>query len=279
MWAAKYMPEWKINKKDVLDFKKPNPLPYSYQTIIRPFPNAVRARLSCETFSSFPTSFYPESNLLPSGCSCGCGWKKSDEKFCQGIYFGQTFRKHVNVYYRRCLRNLCSWHYDGQSDGIFNYSGNTLMSYTLLQDLEVSCIKNAMTWKGFTNRMQDLYNKIFCDQEKKMPFVSEPTLGLVCCNFSFPNFSLLWQLLQIAKAYFEKLEAYEVPCIVCGVFPERIIVDASGIHQNTQNSASDKALQNKRRASDSTQHTSQSLKQYQSWQSNRQWSASRHNTI
>lgn len=180
IWASTNMPNWKVDKSDLSNFKKPNLLPYSFQQIIKPFPNSVRARLSGETYENCPTLFFTEPHLLPDCCSCGGGWKKADEVFCKGFYYTQMFRKAVIVHYRRCIRNSCSWHYDGQGDGIFNYSGSTLMSYTLLQDLEVSCIKNAMTWKAFANRMKDLYNKIFCDQEEKMPFVSEPTLGQVC---------------------------------------------------------------------------------------------------
>lgn len=105
------------------------------------------------------------------------------------------------------------------------------MLYTLLQDLEVSCVKNAMTWKGFVNRMQDLYSKIFCKLEEKMPFISEPTLGQVMFILVFYVVLLCFDnciVNQIVKAYLGKIQDNKMPCIVCGVWPTKLLVDATG---------------------------------------------------
>ncbi len=174
------MPEWKIDSTNLSDVKAVSALPYSHRMIVKPYPNATRTYMASETYDNSPRFYHPEPNLLPTTCNCGCGWKKQDEIFCKGTYYAATFKKNVLVYFRRCLKNACSWHYDGQEQGVFNFSGHTLVSYIILQDFEVSCVKNAMSWSAFREKVKDLYNEIYSMTEDEMTFMSEPTLVQVC---------------------------------------------------------------------------------------------------
>ncbi len=57
--------------------------------------------------------------------------------------------------------NKCAWHFDGQSVGVFNYSGETLVSYTLLQEFFNCSVKNAMSWAGFLHKINAMYSDVY----------------------------------------------------------------------------------------------------------------------
>jgi len=173
-WVEKYLPNWKPEEKK----RSPtvsSSLPLSKRRIDLKISDEVRDKLTTENSSNSPKEYYPEANILPTLCTCGGKWKKDDERFCDGVYYALTFKQSAVVYYRRCIAEKCEFHYDGQADGVFNYSGETLVSYALLYDYTKSCIEGATTWSAFVSRIQYMYNEVYCNSALKMDFMSIPT--------------------------------------------------------------------------------------------------------
>lgn len=157
--------------------------PLSHLPIQQQLSDCVRVRLRLETEDTCPTEFSTEEHLLPEKCKCGEPWKKYPEFFRCGTYFGLTFKKRVIVNCRRCVNNKCTAHFDGQEQGVFNYSGETLVSYSLLKDYHNCCIKGGMSWSAYVEKMTSMYNEVYCEQNKEMAFLSNPTFVKVLSVF------------------------------------------------------------------------------------------------
>ena len=154
-------------------------LPLSFVPIRLQLPDAVREILQAETEANCPSVFHPEVELLPATCACGEKWKQHDEQYSVGTYYTPTFTKRVLVYCRKCVNNKCLHHFDGQSTGTFNYSGETLISYSLLRNAFNCCVRNGMSWSGYIGKITSMYNDIYSMNDCKMPFLSGATFSKV----------------------------------------------------------------------------------------------------
>lgn len=141
--------------------------------------DSVRAKLAAETKDSLPKVFIPDTSTAPSHCSCGLEWGP-EEKFCDGYLYYSRGRILGKVFYRRCVNFKCELHYDGAQDGIFNYSGQTLVSYTLLLDYFAGLKTGKMTWSAFVAQKNYLYNNAYCGDKVECPFMDARTWQNVC---------------------------------------------------------------------------------------------------
>lgn len=162
-----------------------NRFPLSHKPIPLVLPNNIRVNLQVEKFDTSPLKYVPEPELIPPVCKCGDKWKSYDEEFKVGRYYTLCFVKNVLVYCRKCVNNKCIWHFDGQSCGVFNYSGETLLSYTLLQESFNCCVRNGMSWAGFLDKTNHMYGDVFSMQEDKMHSMSSHTFSNVCSSTLF----------------------------------------------------------------------------------------------
>ncbi len=187
-WIDQNMDDnWKPRKPEPVSMSEsPQTTPLSYTPIQQNLPDSVRSRLSTETEQSTPHEFSPHDHLLPKQCSCGNSWKSYNECYRKGVYYALTFKKNVIVNCRRCVANKCTWHYDGQEEGVFNYSGDILVSYALLKDYHNSCIKGGMTWTSYVEKISNMYNEVYCDQDKQMTFMSNPSFVKASTIISTP---------------------------------------------------------------------------------------------
>lgn len=149
--------------------------PLSCTPITQLIDDSARELLAAETAQTSPITYKPETWLLPPLCKCGERWKDWDEEYAIGTYYALTFKKNVAVYARKCVRNTCIAHFDGQSVGVFNYSGETLVSYALLEDYQNCCVVSGMSWSGYLNKMDKMYNRVYCKTSQQMIFMSQPT--------------------------------------------------------------------------------------------------------
>lgn len=150
-------------------------LPLSYVPIAQELPDSVRELLATETLAACPSEFRPEELLLPGLCKCGETWRKDPELFALGTFYALSFKKVVPVYVKKCIKGICTHHFDGQSAGVFNYSGETLVSYALLQDYHNCCIKANMSWASYVSKISSMYNNTYCSSAEEMSFMSYPT--------------------------------------------------------------------------------------------------------
>lgn len=176
-WTAENMKDWIPPSKPTPASETPKvQFPLSQKTIPSVIPNHVREQLAGELATNTSREYHPEVHLRPNKCECNDEWKDEDEFFCRGTYYAIAFKQSVCVYYRRCVQDICHHHYDGQEDGVFNYSGETMVSYALLHLYVSSCLSSATTWNAFQVSQNTLYNKVFCPIEQQMNFMSLPTL-------------------------------------------------------------------------------------------------------
>lgn len=153
--------------------------PLSYRPIQQILSDSVRKRLMEENYTTFPQELYPEEHLLEETCGCGNKWKNYCEKHANGTYFALTFKKKVQVYVRKCMANTCKRHFDGQEMGIFNYSGETLVSYALIQDYHNTCLKAQISWNAYIEKINSMYNDVYCEVALRQPFMSFRTFSKV----------------------------------------------------------------------------------------------------
>ena len=158
-------------------------LPLSHSAIHLMLPDSVRERFMKEESSTSPCQYEPELFMLPEKCRCGVQWKSYNELYSTGIYYTLTFRKSVAVYVRKCTKSVCFHHFDGQTTGVFNYSGETLVSYALMHDFLNSCITGGMSWSSFINKTNAMYNGVYCKQAMSMPFMSQNTFCKVTASW------------------------------------------------------------------------------------------------
>lgn len=78
-------------------------------------------------------------------------------------------------------------HFDGQGQGVFNYSGETLVSYAVFQDYHNCCVKAGMSWSSFVNKTNSMYNDAYCDSSQQMSFMSYPTFVKVILHVNSVN--------------------------------------------------------------------------------------------
>lgn len=162
--------------------------PLSHKAIPLVVPNKIRANLQTEKPETSPIQYFPEPELLPSNCQCDAKWKNYDEEYKVGRYYTVNFVKNVQVYCRKCVNNKCTWHFDGQSCGIFNYSGETLISYSLLHEFFNCCVRNGMSWSGFLDKTNHMYGDIFSMDDEKMQSMSPNTFSNVSILLIFVIF-------------------------------------------------------------------------------------------
>lgn len=167
--------DWKPKPLNKQGSEPAGVFPLSFSPIAQLICDSTRELLASETEEGSPKVYRPEEFLLPHECRCGEKWKSSDEEFAVGTYYSLTFKKSVVVYVRKCVKNKCVRHFDGQSTGVFNYSGETLVSYALLEDYQNCCVVAGMSWSGYLNKMNNMYNKVYCKTLQTMAFMSQPT--------------------------------------------------------------------------------------------------------
>lgn len=170
---------WKPDIPGASSDKESANLPLSHLAIPLVLPNDVRMHLQAEHVSSPPSEFHPEKHLLPATCSCGAGWRQFDELYREGTYYTVTFVSKAKVFHRRCILNKCAWHFDGQSVGVFNYSGETLVSYTLLREFFNCSVKNSMSWAGFLHKINAMYSEVYSLKESPFSSMSSNTFSKV----------------------------------------------------------------------------------------------------
>lgn len=187
-WADQNMEgDWKPDcPKNTTTDKINSKLPHSYKSVPLVMPNNIRQYLQTEKYETSPLEYRPEQEMLPATCQCGSDWKSYDEPFTTGTYYTTSFVKNVMVYCRNCVNDKCKWHYDGQQNGVFNYSGETLISYTMLHEFFNCCVRNSMSWAGFLNKTNHMYNDIYSLQEEKMQSMSSHTFTKVCTKLYTP---------------------------------------------------------------------------------------------
>lgn len=171
---------WKPDTPGASSDKESGKLPLSHLAIPLDLSDDIRKHLHMEHCSSPPSTFRPEQHLLPATCSCGAGWKQYDEEYCVGSYYTVSFVSRVKVYYRQCCMKKCAWHFDGQSVGVFNYSGETLISYTLLREFFNCSVKNHMSWAGFLHKITSMYTDIYSLADSPFIPMSANTFSKVC---------------------------------------------------------------------------------------------------
>jgi len=161
---------WKPDTPGASSDKEAGNLPLSHLAIPLDLENDIREHLHAEHSSSPPSNFHPEQHLMPVTCGCGAGWKQYDEEYRVGTYYTVSYVSRVKVFYRQCCLNKCAHHFDGQSVGVFNYSGETLVSYTLMREFFNCSVKNGMSWAGFLHKINGMYSEIY--SLKDSPFIS-----------------------------------------------------------------------------------------------------------
>jgi hypothetical protein len=170
---------WKPDIPGASSDKEAATLPLSHLAIPLVLPNDIRNHLRAEHSSSPPSDFHPEQHVLPASCSCGAGWKQYDEEYRVGTYYTVSFVSRAKVFYRRCCLNKCAWHFDGQSVGVFNYSGETLVSYTLLHEFFNCSVKNGMSWAGFLHKINTMYSEVYSLEGSPFTSMSANTFSKV----------------------------------------------------------------------------------------------------
>ena len=184
-WVKENMAStWKPEVPGASLDKEATNLLFSHLAIPLVLSNEIRQHLQSEHSSSPPSEFHPEQHLLPLSCSCGAGWKQYDEEYHVGTYYTISFVSCAKVFYRQCCLNKCAWHFDGQSVGVFNYSGATLVSYTLLQEFFNCSVKNAMSWAGFLHKISTMYSDVYSLEGSPFISMSANTFSKVCCVLS-----------------------------------------------------------------------------------------------
>jgi len=163
--------------------KEPRKLPLSFTSISLNITDDVREQMLNLTPQTAPKALHPEPFLLPEKCTCGSVWKHEDQLFRDGFLFTTRFKSAVKVYYRKCVKDQCEWHYDGQSDGIFNYSGETLVSYELMWDYIANCTFGHMPCNTYVTTLDHKYNKVYHAAGQRMDFVQTGTFSKVTENF------------------------------------------------------------------------------------------------
>lgn len=136
--------------------------------------DAVRMKLAAETKDTLPKIFRPELNRVQTLCKCGMKWG-AETKYCDGFLYYSRGRILGKVFYRKCSNFKCELHYDGAQDGIFNYSGQTLVSYTLLLEYFAAIKTGKMTWTAFAAQKDFLYNNAYCNDKMECPFMDART--------------------------------------------------------------------------------------------------------
>lgn len=184
MWTEQNLDaDWKPPPPKKTSEVEATHLPLSYLPVEQHISDSVRQALATESEASSPGEYRPEVHLRPDQCKCGEKWKSFDELYTMGTYYTSCFKKNIPVYVRKCVTNKCSQHFDGQSTGVFNYSGETLVSYAVMQDYFHCCIRGGMSWAAFLNKMNCMYNNVFTEQAVQMPFMSTSTFSKVCIWF------------------------------------------------------------------------------------------------
>lgn len=171
--------DWKPSRPNHNVEAEEEKFPLSHKAIPLVLPNSIRLHLQQEKFETSPIEYKPEADLIPEKCNCGDKWKSYPEIFKTAKYYTATFVKSVLVYCLKCVNNKCTRHFDGQSCGILNYSGETLISYTLLNEFFNCCIRNAMSWAGFLNKTNHMYNDVYSIEEDEMQSMSSHTFSKV----------------------------------------------------------------------------------------------------
>jgi hypothetical protein len=170
---------WKPKKPNTSNVQEESKFLLSHRAISLVLPDSVKKQLQNETRQSSPVEYKPEPHLLPPTCSCNLSWKHSDEQFAIGKYHTVGFVKKVIVYCRKCVANKCVWHFDGQEAGVMNYSGETLVSYTLLNEFYNRCVRNGMSWSGFLNKTNFMYKDVYSLEDDIQQSMSSNTFSKV----------------------------------------------------------------------------------------------------
>lgn len=179
-WIAQNPEEVDVDNLPTVQHDETEDVPaLSYKPIQQALSDAVRKRLTDESVSNFPEELFPEENLLEETCDCGSRWKNYAEKYSVGTYYALTFKKKVQVYVRKCMSNKCKRHFDGQDMGVFNYSGETLVSYALIQDYHNTCLKAQISWNAYIDKINAMYNDVYCDTAHSQAFLSLRTFSKV----------------------------------------------------------------------------------------------------
>lgn len=176
-------------------------------------------RLNIRSFELNVEDVFPENSLLPEICSCGAGWLSKDSFYCQGVLYTLGNRKLINVWCRKCKNNTCVHHYDGQQDCIFNYSGQSLISYDILIDYHSSLLTSQTSFTGYVKKINFMYKKIHSNLEDNLKFLSIATFEKVSHTTIT---KLLTVLLQIYCAFASLLRSEELVfvCPICGPYPK-----------------------------------------------------------
>lgn len=107
---------------------------------------------------------------LGSSCSCGGQWdavpRRVDDGGQPSTLTAMAVTLNVEVYYLQCSCSGCNGRlvYDGQEDGIFNFSGKELFAYDTMSGYwESSLTVSPLTFNGHWERMRELHEQEQCD--------------------------------------------------------------------------------------------------------------------
>ena len=147
----------------------------------------LRRMQSCGTFIHLK----PASLLERVNCKCNvyagdniCNQnvynQEPDVVFENSFLYSERGITVVQVYGIKCVNNNpnCTIHYNGREDGIFNYSGKILVSYTMFFDFMFSLIcGNGNTFNGYWSKITLLYIHIGLPltEDKPLEFMSLST--------------------------------------------------------------------------------------------------------
>jgi hypothetical protein len=145
-------------------------------------------------------------------CKCGCKWNDGDPEANNwivtenGTLYGlRQVLNNVTVYYRPCTNAACEERkaYDGEDDGVFNYSDHTLFLEEVMLDFVCFTVCNTVTFYG--------YHKAF---EMRMPFEEMPLPEYKLCSET--------TLRQALEAFIEVLDVDfqdSCDCPICSKLP------------------------------------------------------------
>ena len=158
----------------------------------------------------------PAASDIPAQCKCKLpsSYEEADrQSLPYSLLYSEKGVVQVYVYERWCKNSnfTCTIHYDGSSDGIFNYNSKKLFTYSLLFDFLFSLVSGrGTTFGGFVTKINMNYTYLTWKGSKTpQQFVFLKTW--ICVWIAFQS------LLQLKKNFKH--------CPLCGVYPKTLCFD------------------------------------------------------
>lgn len=155
-------------------------LPLSTCVISLTMNAAQRARMASEASAECITEVFPEEENLPAKAPCGDLWSSKCQVFCQGTFYTLISRTLITVWCKKCLSGCCVHHFNGNKQAIFNYSGQTLISYSVFFNYQSILFTSQTSIYGYVNKMNRMYRRAYNDPTITCSFLNGNTFKRVC---------------------------------------------------------------------------------------------------